>query len=103
MEEQQERYILFPILSLRFTARPLVQTIFEGGKATCFAYGQTGSGKTHVSIQACQGADLPMVSHWVPEKEAGKLLAESAVGPDAPSADAWAGAASQLWCHGPLR
>ncbi|KAH1166336.1 kinesin-like protein KIF2C isoform X1 [Mauremys mutica] len=31
----------------RFTARPLVQTIFEGGKATCFAYGQTGSGKTH--------------------------------------------------------
>ncbi|XP_038616580.1 kinesin-like protein KIF2C isoform X1 [Tachyglossus aculeatus] len=31
----------------RFTARPLVHTIFEGGKATCFAYGQTGSGKTH--------------------------------------------------------
>ncbi|XP_015725887.1 kinesin-like protein KIF2C isoform X2 [Coturnix japonica] len=31
----------------RFTARPLVQTIFEGGMATCFAYGQTGSGKTH--------------------------------------------------------
>ncbi|XP_063795529.1 kinesin-like protein KIF2C isoform X2 [Pseudophryne corroboree] len=31
----------------RFTARPLVQSIFEGGKATCFAYGQTGSGKTH--------------------------------------------------------
>ncbi|ETE69641.1 Kinesin-like protein KIF2C [Ophiophagus hannah] len=30
-----------------FTARPLVQTVFEGGKATCFAYGQTGSGKTH--------------------------------------------------------
>ncbi|ODM95639.1 Kinesin-like protein KIF2A [Orchesella cincta] len=31
----------------KFTARPLVQTIFEGGMATCFAYGQTGSGKTH--------------------------------------------------------
>ncbi|XP_074667321.1 kinesin-like protein KIF2A isoform X4 [Strix aluco] len=31
----------------RFTARPLVQTIFERGMATCFAYGQTGSGKTH--------------------------------------------------------
>ncbi|XP_068279700.1 kinesin-like protein KIF2A [Nyctibius grandis] len=31
----------------RFTARPLVETIFEGGMATCFAYGQTGSGKTH--------------------------------------------------------
>lgn len=24
-----------------------MQTIFEGGMATCFAYGQTGSGKTH--------------------------------------------------------
>lgn len=31
----------------RFTAQPLVATIFEGGMATCFAYGQTGSGKTH--------------------------------------------------------
>ncbi|XP_053335221.1 kinesin-like protein KIF2C isoform X2 [Clarias gariepinus] len=34
-------------LVYRFTARPLVKTIFEGGRATCFAYGQTGSGKTH--------------------------------------------------------
>uniref|UniRef100_A0A665U1C3 Kinesin-like protein n=1 Tax=Echeneis naucrates TaxID=173247 RepID=A0A665U1C3_ECHNA len=31
----------------RFTAHPLVETIFERGMATCFAYGQTGSGKTH--------------------------------------------------------
>ncbi|KAK6023201.1 kinesin motor domain protein [Ostertagia ostertagi] len=31
----------------RFTAQPLVKTIFEQGFATCFAYGQTGSGKTH--------------------------------------------------------
>ncbi|XP_041848677.1 kinesin-like protein KIF2C isoform X2 [Melanotaenia boesemani] len=31
----------------KFTAKPLVQSIFEGGMATCFAYGQTGSGKTH--------------------------------------------------------
>uniref|UniRef100_A0A8C6D259 Kinesin-like protein n=1 Tax=Moschus moschiferus TaxID=68415 RepID=A0A8C6D259_MOSMO len=31
----------------RFTARPLVETIFERGMATCFAYGQTESGKTH--------------------------------------------------------
>ena len=31
----------------RFTAQPLVKTIFERGFATCFAYGQTGSGKTH--------------------------------------------------------
>ncbi|XP_037632862.1 kinesin-like protein KIF2A isoform X1 [Sebastes umbrosus] len=34
-------------LVYRFTARPLVETIFERGMATCFAYGQTGSGKTH--------------------------------------------------------
>jgi len=31
----------------KYTARSLVQSIFEGGMATCFAYGQTGSGKTH--------------------------------------------------------
>ncbi|XP_052869081.1 kinesin-like protein KIF2A isoform X2 [Anopheles cruzii] len=30
-----------------YTAKPLVQSVFEGGMATCFAYGQTGSGKTH--------------------------------------------------------
>lgn len=31
----------------KYSARPLVSSIFEGGMATCFAYGQTGSGKTH--------------------------------------------------------
>ena len=31
----------------RYTAKPLVDCIFDGGMATCFAYGQTGSGKTH--------------------------------------------------------
>ncbi|VDM24566.1 unnamed protein product [Toxocara canis] len=31
----------------RFTAQPLLKTIFAQGFATCFAYGQTGSGKTH--------------------------------------------------------
>ena len=31
----------------KFTARPLVESVFQGGMATCFAYGQTGSGKTH--------------------------------------------------------
>ncbi|XP_022669035.1 kinesin-like protein KIF2A isoform X1 [Varroa destructor] len=34
-------------LVYRYTAKPLVKTVFEGGMATCFAYGQTGSGKTH--------------------------------------------------------
>ena len=38
----------------RFTAQPLVHTIFDRGMATCFAYGQTGSGKTHVSINLMQ-------------------------------------------------
>ncbi|XP_066925395.1 kinesin-like protein KIF2A [Clytia hemisphaerica] len=31
----------------RYTAKPLVDSIFNQGMATCFAYGQTGSGKTH--------------------------------------------------------
>eukprot|EP00210_Caulerpa_lentillifera_P008208 g7837.t1 len=31
----------------RSTVQPLIQTLFWGGKATCFAYGQTGSGKTY--------------------------------------------------------
>ncbi|XP_054831629.1 kinesin-like protein KIF2A [Eublepharis macularius] len=31
----------------RHTAQPLVESVFRGGRATCFAYGQTGSGKTH--------------------------------------------------------
>eukprot|EP00796_Vickermania_ingenoplastis_P010770 gene10769-7498_t len=32
------------------TAKGLVDTVFEGGCATCFAYGQTGSGKTHTML-----------------------------------------------------
>eukprot|EP00756_Hemistasia_phaeocysticola_P018751 Hpha_TRINITY_DN15616_c4_g6::TRINITY_DN15616_c4_g6_i1::g.101728::m.101728/K10393/KIF2_24, MCAK; kinesin family member 2/24 len=32
------------------TAQPLIETVFEGGRATCFAYGQTGSGKTHTML-----------------------------------------------------
>ena len=38
---------IFILLIFRYTAKPLVLNIFEGGMATCFAYGQTGSGKTH--------------------------------------------------------
>lgn len=34
-------------LVYRYTAQPLVNTIFQGGNAMCFAYGQTGSGKTY--------------------------------------------------------
>lgn len=39
----------------KYTAKPLVHTIFEGGMATCFAYGQTGSGKTHTMGGDFQG------------------------------------------------
>lgn len=42
------KMIVVACCRFRFTAKPLVQSIFEGSMATCFAYGQTGSGKTHV-------------------------------------------------------
>ena len=32
------------------TAHHLLDTVFDGGYATCFAYGQTGSGKTHTMM-----------------------------------------------------
>ncbi|NWU61577.1 KIF2A protein, partial [Pterocles burchelli] len=37
-------------LVYRYTAQPLVDTIFRGSMATCFAYGQSGSGKTHTMM-----------------------------------------------------
>ena len=37
------------------TALPLIETLFQGGKATCFAYGQTGSGKTYTMLDSKQG------------------------------------------------
>ncbi|XP_008592614.1 PREDICTED: kinesin-like protein KIF2B [Galeopterus variegatus] len=44
-------------LVYRFTARPLVESVFRKGMATCFAYGQTGSGKTHTMGGAFSGRD----------------------------------------------
>ncbi|KXS20169.1 kinesin-domain-containing protein [Gonapodya prolifera JEL478] len=64
----------------RRTAQPLVESIFTGGKATCFAYGQTGSGKTYTMLAEQTGLyvlaakdiftllELPQYSHlfaWV--------------------------------------
>ncbi|ERL95529.1 hypothetical protein D910_12791 [Dendroctonus ponderosae] len=56
-------------LVYRYTAQPLIKTLFEGGFATCFAYGQTGSGKTHTmggdfkgKEQDCQKGIYAMVS-----------------------------------------
>ena len=36
----------------RRTIKPLVTSVFEGAKASCFAYGQTGSGKTFTMMGA---------------------------------------------------
>lgn len=47
MQFLQFSYYNFKFTVFRYTAQPLIKTIFEGGFATCFAYGQTGSGKTH--------------------------------------------------------
>ena len=47
---KQPELLMFHFILHRFSAKPLVDCIFERGMATCFAYGQTGSGKTHVSF-----------------------------------------------------
>ena len=36
-------------------AKPLIDTVYHGGRATCFAYGQTGSGKTHTMMGTSRG------------------------------------------------
>jgi hypothetical protein len=56
-------------LVYKYTAQPLVQTIFQGGMATCFAYGQTGSGKTHTmggdKTQGCRKGIYTMAAEDV--------------------------------------
>ncbi len=44
------------------TIKPLVASVFEGAKASCFAYGQTGSGKTFTMMGANPGDPLRDVS-----------------------------------------
>ena len=61
----------------RYTAKPLVNTIFEGGMATCFAYGQTGSGKTHTmggDFQGKGGQDSSKGIYALVTKDVFKLL-----------------------------
>lgn len=43
-EHKSNRYVYEKV------CRPLMDTVFEGGFATCFAYGQTGSGKTYTML-----------------------------------------------------
>ena len=51
------------------TVRPLISTVFNSGRGTCFAYGQTGSGKTYtmepLPLRAAE--DIFQVSQTVPE------------------------------------
>jgi kinesin family protein 2/24 len=44
------------------TAAGLIDTVFEGGCATCFAYGQTGSGKTHTMMGHSQEPGLYLMA-----------------------------------------
>ena len=59
-------------LAYKFTAKPLVQTICEGGMATYFAYEQMGSGKTHTmggefnaKVQYCKNGIYAMAARDV--------------------------------------
>nr|AMS24241.1 kinesin 13a protein [Marsilea vestita] len=56
----------------RKTVQPIIPTIFQRTKATCFAYGQTGSGKTFtmqpLPLRACQDI-LDLMKHPVYRNE----------------------------------
>ncbi|GAN10960.1 kinesin-like protein KIF2C isoform 3 [Mucor ambiguus] len=45
------------------TTLPLVEHMFQGGKATCFAYGQTGSGKTFTMLDPQHGLYFKAIHH----------------------------------------
>ncbi|KAH7433838.1 hypothetical protein KP509_07G088400 [Ceratopteris richardii] len=60
----------------RVTVQPIIPTIFQRTKATCFAYGQTGSGKTYtmqpLPLRACQDM-LDLMQHPVYKNEGFQL------------------------------
>ena len=45
-QRKQAQHFCVSLQVYKKTVEPLVHTLFQNGKATCFAYGQTGSGKT---------------------------------------------------------
>lgn len=61
----------------KYSARPLVTSIFDGGMATCFAYGQTGTGKTHTMGGAFTGKtqDCSQGIYALSARDVFKLLA----------------------------
>lgn len=56
------------------TAQPLVDFLFEGGKATCFAYGQTGSGKTYTMMGPQGGTKVQNGLYVLASKDIFKAL-----------------------------
>ncbi|KPP68906.1 hypothetical protein Z043_112377, partial [Scleropages formosus] len=68
------------------TARPLIQHIFAGGKATCFAYGQTGAGKTYTMLGSPQRPGLYALAGRDIFAQLGQSLSEPSVTklPEAP-------------------
>ncbi|ESL08137.1 MCAK-like kinesin [Trypanosoma rangeli SC58] len=61
------------------TCRSLIETVFDGGCATCFAYGQTGSGKTYTMLgkDAQEGIYLMAARDLYSRLEAGMSIVVS--------------------------